>query len=361
MICVLDTGATKAEPRAAASSHVVVVGAGWTNLRAHTSPHLAIFASTGLISRTAKASIASQAAGETMYVVLQGDNSHRGHQHENKLGNTDGPIMWLLSAWAWWVNRHLKGLSSPSSSTSVSTCRAVSSTTRRWFDRQTDTAASKSVRTIERDDVYIHARRPEDESSPLTTSPPSTMTTQQKLTLYTYFRSSASARVRTVMALHNIPRDDVYIHLLKGDQISPEYKAVNPSASVPTLVVHRESGGDFTLSQCIAIMEYLDEVYGPTSPTGRLLPSDPEARATVRSIVDLVVGDLFPMLTMAILNRVKSHGVDGPAWAAECCAAILPALEGMLVRTSSKGRYAFGDAVSMADAALVPQIYTVLR
>ncbi|WOO79150.1 Maleylacetoacetate isomerase [Vanrija pseudolonga] len=182
----------------------------------------------------------------------------------------------------------------------------------------------------------------------------------QKLTLYTYFRSSASARVRTVMALHGIPREDIYIHLLKGDQSSDSYKEVNPSGTVPTLVIHREQG-ELVLSQCIAIMEYLDEVYGPASATGRLLPADAEARATVRSIVDLVVGDLFPMLTMGILNRVKSHGVDGPTWAKECCASILPALEGLLARTSATGRYAYGDAVTMADAALVPQIYTVLR
>ncbi|TXT10886.1 hypothetical protein VHUM_01637 [Vanrija humicola] len=165
------------------------------------------------------------------------------------------------------------------------------------------------------------------------------------------------------MALHAVPHEDVYIHLLKGDQSSASYTALNPSGTVPTLIVHggAADGGDATLAQCIAIMEYLDEVYGPASATGRLLPSDPIARAGVRAIVDLVVGDLFPMLTMGILNRVKSHGVDSAKWAAECCASILPALEGLLKRTSTSGRYAYGDAVTMADAALVPQIYTVLR
>ncbi|KAL1410447.1 hypothetical protein Q8F55_004458 [Vanrija albida] len=183
----------------------------------------------------------------------------------------------------------------------------------------------------------------------------------ESLTLYTYFRSSASARVRTVLALHAVPYTQAHVHLVNGEQRSAAYTALNPSKTVPTLVISRPGERDLVLSQCIAIMEYLDEVYGPESPTGRLLPEDVEARAGVRAIVDLVVGDLFPMLTMGILGRVKKFGVVPEEWAKECCEAILPALEGMLSRTSKGGRYAYGDSVTMADAALVPQIYTVLR
>jgi maleylacetoacetate isomerase len=144
-----------------------------------------------------------------------------------------------------------------------------------------------------------------------------TSTTPQ-LTLYGYFRSSASARVRTVMELHGIAREDKFVHLLKGEQKSAEYTAMNPAQTLPTLVMAEADGSEWNLSQCIAIMEYLDETFGGSSKVGYLLPRDARSRATVRSIVDLVVGDLFPMLTMGTLNRVKGLGADSVEWAQIC-------------------------------------------
>ncbi|BEJ17562.1 hypothetical protein CspHIS471_0609630 [Cutaneotrichosporon sp. HIS471] len=99
---------------------------------------------------------------------------------------------------------------------------------------------------------------------------------ETKLTLYSYFRSSASSRVRTVMNIHNIPHDTKYIHLLKGEQKSPEYSALNAGQSVPTLII-REN-----------------------------------------------------------------------------------ALEALL-KTTSGGKYCYGDKLTLADVAFVPQMYTVLR
>jgi maleylacetoacetate isomerase len=138
-----------------------------------------------------------------------------------------------------------------------------------------------------------------------------------QLTLYSYFRSSASARVRTIMNLHSIPHDTKYIHLLKGEQKSAEYTALNAGQSVPTLIV-REAGGEWALAQSTAIMEYLDEVYGPGSKAGVLLPKEPKARAQIRSIIALLCGDLFPMLSMRTLNRVKAAGGQAEPWANEC-------------------------------------------
>lgn len=194
-----------------------------------------------------------------------------------------------------------------------------------------------------------------------------------QLTLYSYFRSSASARVRTVMNLHNIPHDTKYIHLLKGEQKSAEYTAVNAGQSVPTLIV-RERGGEWALSQSPAIMEYLDEVYGPGSKAGRLMPDDAKARAQIRSIISLLCGDLFPMLSMRTLNRVKAAGGQAEPWANECSTEYLTgkptrsqetrglteALEAIL-QTTSRGKFCFGDSLTLADVAFVPQMHTVLR
>jgi maleylacetoacetate isomerase len=136
-----------------------------------------------------------------------------------------------------------------------------------------------------------------------------------ELTLYTYFRSSASARVRTVLEQHGVPREDKFVHLLKGDQKGAEYTAMNSAQTLPTLAIKEANGSVWHLSQCMAIMEWLDETYGGKSTTGYLLPRDARDRAHVRSIVDLIVGDLFPMLTMGTLNKVKERGVDTQEWA----------------------------------------------
>lgn len=138
------------------------------------------------------------------------------------------------------------------------------------------------------------------------------------LTLYGYFRSSASARVRTALSWHGVKYDGHSIHLLKGDQRSPAYAELNPARTVPTLVVKEADGSEWSLTQSAAIIEWVDEVYGPSSKHGRLIPqSDPKARALIRSIVDLIVGDLFPFLSMATLNRVKALGGTVDEWTAD--------------------------------------------
>lgn len=194
-----------------------------------------------------------------------------------------------------------------------------------------------------------------------------------ELTLYGYFRSSASARVRTVLEIHKIQRTNKYIHLLKGEQKSEEYAALNPAKTLPLLVI-KDASGEWSISQCIAIMEWLDEEYGSREGNTPLLPrDDARARATVRSIVDLIIGDLFPMLTMGTLGKIKARGCDATEWATECSTQYLtgecsltsivltPALEEILSRTSTSKKYAYGDSLTLADVALSTQMYTVIR
>lgn len=180
-------------------------------------------------------------------------------------------------------------------------------------------------------------------------------------TLYSYFRSSASARVRTLMALQDIPYDVKFIHLLKQEQSSDEYTKLNGSQTVPTLVVQPAQGDKWNLGQCIAIMEYLDEKWGPGSKVGRLLPADAKDRALVRSIVDQVVGDLFPMLNSATLGAVTDFGGDKIKWAEKWSDKFLMALERLVSKTSTTGKYCYGHSLTLADVALAPQMYTVLR
>lgn len=140
------------------------------------------------------------------------------------------------------------------------------------------------------------------------------MSDKPQLTLYTYFRSSAAARVRTLLSAQGTPHEQVYIHLLKNDQKAPEYTALNPSAAVPTLKVV-DASGEWYLTQSAAILEYLDAVYGEGSQCGSLMPSDERGKALVRSIIDVLVCDMQPLANLKTLVKLKSIGGDSEAWA----------------------------------------------
>ena len=115
--------------------------------------------------------------------------------------------------------------------------------------------------------------------------------------LYTYYRSQASYRVRIALNLKGLQREDVFLHLEKGDQFAADYKALNPQMVVPTLI-----DGDVKLFQSLAILEYLDEKY----PEPPLLPADPAARAWVRGLALINIADAHPL----IVPRVRHYLTD---------------------------------------------------
>jgi maleylacetoacetate isomerase len=112
--------------------------------------------------------------------------------------------------------------------------------------------------------------------------------------LYDFWRSSAAYRVRIALNLKNLPYESIPVHLGKGEQSLPDYKQKNPQGFVPLLI-----DGPRSLSQSLAICEYLDE----THPTPPFLPATPEARARVRSIALAVACDIHP------LNNIKNIGL----------------------------------------------------
>lgn len=155
--------------------------------------------------------------------------------------------------------------------------------------------------------------------------------TTRELTLYGYFRSSASARVRTLLALHGVAYTYTPVDLLKGEQRAASFAVLNPSGTVPALVVREPApdGRVWSVAQCVAIMEYIDETYGGASKAGYMLPRGETEdaardRSLIRQIVGVLVGDLFPMLTSSTLGRVAAHGLDGVAWAKENAEVYMP-------------------------------------
>jgi maleylacetoacetate isomerase len=174
------------------------------------------------------------------------------------------------------------------------------------------------------------------------------------LILYSYFRSSAVFRVRIALNLKGLKPELRFVHLGRGggEHHSEAYKRVNPQQLVPALV----SGGH-TIGQSLAIIEYLDEV----APEPPLLPKDAIAKARVRQIALGVACDIHPLPNLRVLQYLKNRlGADEQAlleWQRHWIGEGLAALEQLLAGDPATGKFCHGDAPTLADACLMPQLY----
>lgn len=188
---------------------------------------------------------------------------------------------------------------------------------------------------------------------------PTMTSSNNQYELYSYFRSSCSARVRIAAHHKGIPLTYKFIQLLKNDQQSPDYTALNPSKNVPTLIVRNpQTGSEFPIRQSIAILEYFEDQH-PELPA--LLPpkSNAEARAKVRELVNVVACDIQPVTNLKVINKVKPLGVDPQMWQREWMSNGLEAFEAIV--HLSAGLYAVGDEVTMADVVLAPAVDNAIR
>jgi maleylacetoacetate isomerase/maleylpyruvate isomerase len=171
--------------------------------------------------------------------------------------------------------------------------------------------------------------------------------------LYSYYRSSAAYRARIALNVKGLQYEYVAKHLLKngGEHKSADYLAINPQGFIPAL----DHDGAL-VTQSVAIIEYLEEMF----PSPPLLPQRPVDRAVVRAMSLLIACDIHPLNNLRVLNYLKSplnQGGDASAdWYKHWIAEGFAALEQLLAKHSSAQRYCFGDAVSMADVLLVPQV-----
>jgi maleylacetoacetate isomerase len=176
--------------------------------------------------------------------------------------------------------------------------------------------------------------------------------------LYTFFRSSASYRVRIALNLKGLTYEPMPIHLRRGggEQFSAAYKALNPQALVPTL----EDGGQI-LTQSLAIIEYLEEKH----PQPSLLPPDPADKALVRSMALVIACEVHPIQNLRVLNHVKKeyNQTDDQVnrWAQHWIDLGLSALENLIVAQPKRGKFCFGDMPTLADICLVPQLGNARR
>ena len=171
--------------------------------------------------------------------------------------------------------------------------------------------------------------------------------------LHTYWRSSAAYRVRLALAWKGLAATAIPVDIRTGIQTGAEYRALNPQGLVPVL------DGDAALTQSLAIIEYLEEV----QPLPPLLPADAIGRARVRAAALMVAADIHPINNLRIGNYLKAQLEQDQAaveaWSRHWIAQGFGALEAFA--TAHGGRFVHGDALSIADLCLVPQLYNARR
>src|SRR3979490_2934431 len=125
------------------------------------------------------------------------------------------------------------------------------------------------------------------------------------ITVYGFWRSIASFRVRVALRLKGLPFDEIPIDILSGEQFRPGYEAVNAERVVPTFIHDGHS-----VFQSLAIIEYLEEI----QPEPRLIPQDPRERAYARSLALMTIADAQPLVTPRARNPLaKTFGADAQA------------------------------------------------
>lgn len=176
--------------------------------------------------------------------------------------------------------------------------------------------------------------------------------------LFGYFRSSAAFRVRIALNLKGLDYENAIVHLTKngGEQFSPEYRALNPQALVPVL-----QDDQATLTQSLAIVEYLDETY----PEPPFLPKSIAARARVRSLALMVACEIHPLNNLRVLryliNDLKLSEEQKNQWYRHWVVSGLAPVELRLANDKATGEFCHGDTPGLADICLIPQLANARR
>ena len=173
--------------------------------------------------------------------------------------------------------------------------------------------------------------------------------------LHSYFRSSASFRVRIALELKGLPYEYAAVHLVRGDHKKPPYADLSADTLVPLLEVDGQR-----LSQSMAIIEYLEEKH----PTPALLPADALGRAAVRALAQSIACDIHPVNNLRILKYlVKELKVEEEAkntWYRHWCREGLVSFEKQLNQRPAS-TYCYGNTPTLADCCVVPQIFNAQR
>lgn len=181
----------------------------------------------------------------------------------------------------------------------------------------------------------------------------------KKLTLYSYWRSSCSWRVRVALALKGLQYEYIAVPLLKNAQSTDEYTKLNPNQVIPTLVIADINGSnEVSIHQSLAIIDFLDAA---VPDQGRVLPTNALARAKVLEIAHVIASDTQPIQNLRVLNYVaKEFKPEAKMpWGKYWISRGLEAVEKQVCKTS--GKYCVGDEVTLVDLCLIPQLFNARR
>ena len=197
---------------------------------------------------------------------------------------------------------------------------------------------------------------------------------EPRFELFSYWRTSATYRVRVALNLKGLQAKEHNINLDAGEQRSEAFLKINPMAAIPALIDRAPGQPSTPITQSQALLEFLDEIH----PEPPLLPADPHGRARVRSLVAMLAADTHPLITPRIRKYLTTTAASTTAacarWQIQWFTTGLQALEQRLANENGTGRFCHGDALTMADICLasiivvarvfkieVPDIPTVTR
>ena len=170
------------------------------------------------------------------------------------------------------------------------------------------------------------------------------------ITIYGFWRSLASFRVRVALRLKGLPFEEIPIDILSGEQFEPGYEAVNAERVVPTLIHDGHS-----VYQSLAIIEYLEDIQSRP----RLIPQDPKERAYARSLALMTIADAHPLVTPRVRNHLaKTFGADAKAienWSKHWTTEGLATYERLLARRAP-APFALGAEPGLADICIAGQV-----
>ena len=186
------------------------------------------------------------------------------------------------------------------------------------------------------------------------------MTDPARFELYSFWRTSATYRVRVAFNLKGVQPQEHNVNLDAGEQRSEAFLKINPMAAIPALVDRGAGQPSAPLTQSLAILEFLDETY----PTPPLLPGDAHGRARVRSLAAMLAADTHPLITPRVKKYLTTAGgFDDAAWRAwqiHWFSTGLQALEQRLTGDAQTATFCHGDTPTMADICLA-SIVVVMR
>ena len=187
------------------------------------------------------------------------------------------------------------------------------------------------------------------------------MTDTARFELFSFWRTSATYRVRVAFNLKGVKPKESNVNIDTGEQRSEAFLKINPLGGIPALIDHGPGQSATPITQSLAILEFLEETYPAPAP---LLPADAHGRARVRSLAAMLAADTHPLITPRVKKYLVGTGkfddADWRAWQIQWFTTGLQAFEQRLASESESGSFCHGDSLTMADICLA-SIVIVMR